>query len=156
MFYKEERTVVKSSLIIDSSCGILVANICNKCVKMTARVVELKLKLRIADDEFAKKLESVIKKSLFDIDFSVDRFAKEMLLSRSQLYRKLRNETGFTSSEFIRQKRIEVACELLVNTNLKIGEVSDHVGFKDDSYFTRCFREIVGITPTEYREEQKN
>lgn len=59
--------------------------------------------------------------------------------------------TGHTLAEFVNRRRIERAKELLYSTNLQVYQIADEVGYKDSFYFSRQFRRIAGMTPSEFR-----
>ena len=72
-------------------------------------------------------------------------------MSRSQLYRKLKATVDMSVSEFIRVHRIKLASELLKNKNMNVTDVCYSSGFTDTSYFSKSFKEVFNIPPTEYR-----
>lgn len=74
-----------------------------------------------------------------------------MNMSRSTLTRKLKAITGKTPLDFIRHLKMEKACQLLNDRNKTISEVALMLGYYDRKYFTICFKEEFGITPSEYR-----
>lgn len=76
-------------------------------------------------------------------------------LSVSQLTRLFRAETGMSVSEYIRRKRIDMAKELLMKTDLRIHEIAGRIGMDELSYFGKVFREETGMTPREFREREK-
>ena len=65
--------------------------------------------------------------------------------------RRFREETGFGISDYVKAARIERAKILLESTDSSVQEISDKLGFTTRNYFTRCFRDITGVTPVEYR-----
>ena len=68
----------------------------------------------------------------------------------------LKEETGFSVIEYINNCRIGRACTMLNNTNVQIKDVALSVGFSDQLYFSKVFRKLKGITPTEYRKKYAN
>ncbi len=102
------------------------------------------------DNAFVKQLNEVIEKHLSNDAFGPDELAEHMNLSRSQLYKKVRHELNLSVSILIRNKRLGKALELLGESELSISEVAYSVGFSDPGYFTKCFREIYGKSPTEF------
>ena len=72
-------------------------------------------------------------------------------LSRMQLYRKLKSIRGLSANEFIREYRIKKAAQLLQTTELNITEILYEVGFTNRSYFAKCFKELFGLTPREFK-----
>ncbi len=102
------------------------------------------------DKEFVSKVTRVVLAHLQDPEFDVELFCSEMAMSRASLFRKLKSTTGCSASSFTRNIRIKRAAELLGQHAYSIGEVAAQVGFSDPNYFTRCFKEIYGITPSEF------
>ncbi len=102
------------------------------------------------DKEFLSKVTKVVLAHLQDPEFDVELFCSEMAMSRASLFRKLKSTTGCSASSFTRNIRIKRAAELLGQHAYSIGEVAAQVGFSDPNYFTRCFKEIYGITPSEF------
>ncbi|MBN1407588.1 MAG: response regulator [Calditrichaceae bacterium] len=104
------------------------------------------------DKKFLEKGLLIIEKNISDSNFSVEKFAKEMALSRVQLYRKIRALTGQTASEFIRTVRINRAAQLLKQKYDNIGQIAFFVGFNNPSYFSKCFYKQFGMYPSNYSE----
>lgn len=109
-----------------------------------------KLALNKADEELLKRAVEVVKKHLDDVNFSSDDFAREMFMSRSNLYLKLKAVTGEPANEFVRKIRFEQACLLLKEGRYTIAEVSAMVGFNTPSYFAQSFKKYFGCQPSEY------
>ena len=82
--------------------------------------------------------------------FTVETLGQEMAYSRMQLYRKLKNISGLSPNEFIRNYRLKRAATILQDGELSVTEVLYQVGFSNKSYFTKCFKDIYGLTPKEY------
>ncbi|WP_162415527.1 hybrid sensor histidine kinase/response regulator transcription factor [Cyclobacterium roseum] len=102
-------------------------------------------------ESFLVKVERVILEHLGEEDFSVDHLADAISLSRSQVHRKIKAITGYSTSIYIRMIRLEKAKELLTVENLTIAEVAYRVGFKSPVYFSQIFRKTFGESPTESR-----
>lgn len=102
---------------------------------------------------FLEKLNEVIQANLDDQDLDVDKLATLMIMSRTNLFRKIRSTTDLTPNELINITRLKKAAELLATGNYKIYEVSDMVGYGSQTNFGRNFSKQYGMTPTEY---QKN
>src|SRR5690606_16754090 len=96
------------------------------------------------------KVMDFIEQNLSEPVLNVEEMAKEVGMSRNTLYRKIKNLTGQTAIEFIRNIRIKRAAQLLRQKKINVNEVAYMVGFTDVSYFRRCFKEEFGITPREY------
>ncbi len=77
--------------------------------------------------------------------------AEKIFMSRSQLNRRIKNLTGDDTSHYIRNRRMMLACKLLTTTTLPIGAIETQCGFDTVGYFSRTFRSIYNMSPTEYR-----
>jgi len=108
------------------------------------------------EDAFVQRARQLVDAHLDDFDFDVRTFCQAMNLSRSQLHRKLTAVTGLSPNKFIRFVRLHKARELLLQTNEPIGNIAFDAGFQDPDYFGRVFRQEVGVTPTEFREEARS
>ena len=83
-------------------------------------------------------------------DFSVGYLVKEMSMSRSNLYIKIKELTGLTSSEFIRNIRLKRALKLFDSSDLSVKEIMYMTGFNTASYFSKCFKKQFGVVPSMY------
>ncbi len=102
-----------------------------------------------ADSAFLDKLKEKITANLANSDFSVEDLGAEIGLSRVQLYRKVKAITDSSPVELIRISRLKRAKQLLKSGGMTISEVCYAVGFSSPSYFTKCYKEYFGHTPTE-------
>lgn len=98
---------------------------------------------------FIVRFKDVVEAHLSDSDISVDDLAAEMNLSRVQLYRKVKAITGASPIELLRTARLNRAYQLLLTTDKNISEVAYGVGFTAPSYFTKCFKEEFGVSPSD-------
>ena len=102
------------------------------------------------DEKFLTKAIQIIEDNLGDCDFDVTAMTGEIGMSRMQLFRKLKALTNQTPSEFIRTIRLKRAAQLLKKNFGNVAEVTYEVGFNNLSYFAKCFRELYGVSPSEY------
>ena len=102
------------------------------------------------DEAFLTKAIDYIIQNLNDPQLSVDSVAALFNLSRMQFYRKIKALTGKSVVEFIKMVRMKQAIKLMDAHNLTLSEIAYEVGFNSASYFTRCFKEEYGKTPSEY------
>lgn len=105
------------------------------------------------EDAFLKKLKQVVVQHLEDADLSGEFICREMNMSRTNLYRKLKALTDLSISHFVRQVRLQQAKELLLHTDKNISEVAYEVGFIDPKYFSRIFSETFQQSPSHFREK---
>lgn len=96
-----------------------------------------------------------IEKNISDSGYSIDALSRDVSVSRAKLYRIIQDETGRTPAMFIREIRLSQASRLLSTTQLNVSGISSMVGFGSMKYFNKYFKEKFGITPTCYREENK-
>ncbi len=106
--------------------------------------------LSASEQAFVEKARQTVIKNIQNPQFDVDMFCSEMAMSRANLFRKLKATTGYSASTFTRHIRIEKAAELLKQKNYSITEIATMTGFSDPNYFSRCFKDIYGIRPSEY------
>lgn len=102
------------------------------------------------DEEFMEKVVSFIETHLTNTDLNVDQLASCVALSKVQTYRKVKAISGQTIVEFIRTIRLKKAAELIAEGKLSFAEIAYETGFSSPSYFTKCFHDHFGKTPSEY------
>jgi len=122
--------------------------------KFTGKSVQFDSKLkgiRKADKEFLEMAEKLIDENLTNSQFGVPDLEKGVGISRMQLYRKLKSIRGLSANEFIREYRLKKAAQLMQTTELNITEILYEVGFTNRSYFAKCFKEFIGLTPRDFK-----
>ncbi len=102
-----------------------------------------------ADARFLERLRLKVQEQMGDSDFSVETLAEQMGVSRVQLYRKTKMLTGRTPVDIIRLSRLNKSKILLETTNKNVSEIAYEVGFTAPSYFTKCFKDEFGISPSD-------
>ncbi|NDW10891.1 two-component regulator propeller domain-containing protein [Dysgonomonas sp. 520] len=107
-----------------------------------------------ADEEFVEKIISIIEENITDPEFSVERLAESVFMSRSNLHRKIKALTELTSIDFIRLIRLKKAAELIQSGKYRTGEVCYLVGINSPSYFIKLFQKQFGMTPKEFAKQQ--
>ena len=112
------------------------------------RVVPL---VKTEDDVLLKRIMSFLEENLSDDSIGVGDMAAAAAISRSGLQRKLKQTMGITPQELLHEARIKRACQLLHSTDKSIAEVAYCCGFTDPKYFSRCFRQSIGQSPSEYK-----
>lgn len=102
------------------------------------------------DEKFMKKAYEITEREMSDPEFGVSSFSKQMALSRMQLHRKLKALTDQSTSDFIKIIRLNKAAVLLKSKSATAAEIAYDIGFSSPSYFSSCFKEHFGKTPSEY------
>ena len=102
------------------------------------------------DRDFMEKVLAVMEKSFADPLFQVEDLCREVAMSRTAFYNKLKAVTGKAPNDFIRIFRLERAAELLSSGAVSVTEAADRVGFSDPKYFSSCFRRHFGVSPSKY------
>lgn len=115
--------------------------------------VDLQMKnnvLNLPSASFRERMESLISENLPNPDFTVDELAKELFVSRSGLFVKVKELTGSTPNHLIINARLEAAARLLRESGRPVGEICYMVGFSSPSYFAKCFSRRYGVTPNSF------
>lgn len=102
-----------------------------------------------AEEKFLQQFNEIVRKNISDETLSVEKIAAGLAMSRTQLYRKIKQITNFSPNEVIRNTRLEHARGLLMQGKLSISEVAYSTGFSSPSYFTKCYSEYFGSLPSE-------
>ena len=102
------------------------------------------------DEEFMDKMIGILEKNLDNPDFDVDSFCKEMSVSASKLYLKIKGISGLSPVEFITTYRLKKAAQLIKESDLSISEIAYKLGFNDPRYFSKRFKKQFGTTPSEF------
>lgn len=103
------------------------------------------------DMEFIDSIRSVIEENIQNEDFNIDSIAEKAGLSRSAFFKKLKSLTGLAPVDLVKEIRLSKAERLVATTDKSISEIAYSVGFKESSYFGKCFKKKFGMTPLEYR-----
>jgi DNA-binding response OmpR family regulator len=103
-----------------------------------------------ADERFLDNLKEIVDTQIIESDFTTESFSKALGRSRMQLHRKLKALTGLSATEFIRSQRLKLAAQLLKKSDINVSQVGYAVGFNNHSYFTKCFKEHYGVSPSDY------
>ena len=82
-----------------------------------------------------------------------EKFMQKVMLSRTIFYRKLKSIIGLTPVDFIRETRIKRAVQLIDSGEYNFSQIAYMTGFSDPKYFSKCFKKVMGVTPTEYKEK---
>ena len=102
------------------------------------------------EQTFLGRALQVVKERLHDQEFSVEAFAEAMFISPRQLQRLLKQHTGEPPTRFILLMRLRTAASLLKAQSSTIKQVAYEVGFKSESYFSSKFKEVYGVSPSQF------
>jgi signal transduction histidine kinase/ligand-binding sensor domain-containing protein/DNA-binding response OmpR family regulator len=102
------------------------------------------------DEDFLNQVISLLEKNLDNADFDIDSFCRNLGVSSSYLYRKIKNITGLSPNEFIRTYRLKKAAVLIRESSMNVSEIAYQVGFNDALYFSKCFKKQFGTSPSLY------
>jgi len=104
------------------------------------------------DRKFMDKLIELMEQNMDNGELVVDDLVRELAVSRSVFFKKLKTLTGLAPIEFIKEMRIKRATQLIETGEFNMTQISYMVGINDPRYFSKCFKAQVGMTPTEYRD----
>ena len=109
------------------------------------------------DKSFVEKFKNLIDTKMGDSELNVEDLGKQMGLSRVQLYRKIKSLTNYAPNELLRIARLKKAASLLASSEMTVAEIAYVVGFTSPSYFTKCYKDEFGESPTDFlkRNEKK-
>ncbi len=93
----------------------------------------------------------MVEENIDNSDFVVDDLANAIAMSRTVFFKKLKSLTGLSPIEFIRDIKIKHAAKLIETQQYTIKEVSFMIGISDTKYFSQCFKNVYGMTPSEYK-----
>lgn len=102
------------------------------------------------DNKFLQEVMAIVEQHISETDYGQEQLAHDLLLSRSTLYRKIKSESGMSPLDFIRNVKMKRACMMLDKHEQSISEIAYLLGFSNPKYFTKCFKEEMGMTPSEY------
>lgn len=105
------------------------------------------------DRKFMDKLVDLMEKNMDNGDLVVDDLVQELAVSRSVFFKKLKTLTGLAPIEFIKEMRIKRAVQFIETGEYSMTQIAYMVGINDPRYFSKCFKQKMGMTPTEYRDK---
>ena len=109
-----------------------------------------KVEVKGNDEELMERIMKVVNENMTDSDFNVEKMCEEIGISRTQLHRKMKELTGVSTSEFLRNIRLDEAARLIREHRINITQVSYAVGFTNNSHFSTAFKRYFGMSPSEY------
>ena len=119
----------------------------------TSETVPATLEMSPNDRKFMDKLVELMEQNMDNGELVVDDLVRELAVSRSVFFKKLKTLTGLAPIEFIKEMRIKRATQLIETGEFNMTQISYMVGINDPRYFSKCFKAQVGMTPTEYRDK---
>lgn len=108
------------------------------------------------DRRFLERLTEFMERNIDNGDLVVDDLVHEMAVSRSVFFKKLKSLTGLAPIEFVKEMRVKRAAQLIETGEFNMTQISYMVGINDPRYFSKCFKQRFGMTPTEYKDKQKS
>lgn len=108
------------------------------------------------NDQLMNRIMKSINEHISDPDFNVESLAENVGISRAQLHRKMKEITGISTGEFIRNLRLEQAARLISEQKINVTQVAYAVGFNNQTHFSTVFRKRYGMSPTEYAKKEHN
>ena len=108
-------------------------------------------KVESIDDAFLRKFAEQIEAVYADPEYNLEKLSETLGLSRGHLHRKIKELTGTAPVEFLRTYRLNKATQLLRQNAYTVSEVAYRTGFSSPAYFSKCFKAVYGVTPTEYQ-----
>lgn len=102
------------------------------------------------DEEFIDRCREIIITHMSEPDLSVELLARELAMSRTSIFKKLKAVTGMTPNDFMKLVRLKEASRLLAEGRYRISEIGFIAGFSSSSYFAKCFARQFGVLPTEF------
>lgn len=102
------------------------------------------------DKDFVSRFRTLVEERMKDAELNVEDLGREMGMSRVQLYRKLKSLTNYSPNELLRRMRLRKAASLLASSEMTVAEIGYEVGFSSPSYFTKCYKEEFGESPTDF------
>lgn len=106
------------------------------------------------DEQFMQQVMAFMEEQMDNTDITIDDFANKLMLSRTVFYRKLKSIVGLTPVDFVCEMRIKRAAQLIEKSEYSFSQIAYMTGFNDPKYFSRRFKKIMGVTPTEYKERK--
>lgn len=149
-FFKEAIKLAHRLNISAQQNQILISSLVKKLCKDEDVLPNASLlkSLNIKEEEFVSNLIRIAEAKLSDKQFDLDKLSNEICVSRPQLYRKVMSLTGRSPHDFMRDLRMDKALALLKQKKANITEIAYETGFNSPSYFTKCFAEKFGCTPS--------
>lgn len=105
------------------------------------------------NDHLMERVMKSVNENLGNPDYNVEKLTEEVGISRAQLHRKMKEITGFSTGDFIRNMRLEQAARLISEGEINITQVAFAVGFNNQAHFSTVFKKHFGMSPSDYAKE---
>lgn len=105
----------------------------------------------IQNDAFMQRVLNFVERNISNSDADIAMMAEACAVSRSVLQRRMKQLTGITPIDFLREARLQHACQILLSADMPVADVAYQCGFSDPKYFSRCFKQHTGLSPSDYR-----
>lgn len=102
------------------------------------------------DEKFINRVMDIISQNISESKFNIENLSEKAGLSRMHLHRKILGLFGQSPGDFLRTIRLKRGAELLKEKTGNISEIAYEVGFDSPAYFSNCFRQQFGLSPSEY------
>ena len=102
------------------------------------------------DEDFLKEVIACIEKNIDNSEYTIDSLSTDIVMSRMSLYRKMKSLTGQTPADFIRMVRLKTAAKLLKEEKCTVSEACYRTGFASPQNFSKHFKEMFGVLPSQY------
>ncbi|MDD3078150.1 MAG: two-component regulator propeller domain-containing protein [Paludibacter sp.] len=109
-----------------------------------------------SDERFTQKFFRIIEENASNTDLDINFICEKIGMSRANMYRKLKAITELTPTELIRNKRFEIAAQLLIDTEMNVAEVATATGFNSYEHFSRGFKKTYGLSPTDFIHKKRS
>lgn len=124
----------------------------NKHGMMHQEIIRKISKSKNSEHQNIVKSIKIISEKYNDPQMNIEYLVDELAVSKSYLGRLFKKETTYTFHEFLTLYRMQKACEILKDPNIRVYEVAEKTGYKDQRYFSVVFKKYVGFTPSEFRD----
>lgn len=156
--YKASDYILKPLKVKDLEASV--KRVVDKIIKKNQTTVEVKKSpnkiILETKNKYVSETINYIQNNYNDHSLNVDKIAKSLRISPGHLRKVFKRETGCTVLYYITQCRMHAGIELLTDCKgYKVYEVASKIGYQDSTYFSTVFKDIIGITPSEYQEVVK-
>lgn len=120
---------------------------------LTKKTIELnpgEIVITSRDEIFLKEIIDIVENGMVDVEFNIDTVAESIGMGRTTFYKKFKSLTNRAPVEFVREMRLKRARQFLDADGQNISEIAYAVGFNSAKYFSTCFKEAYGMSPSEY------